>query len=642
MDTSVFGTPASDASRLRTGTLRRSCEACRALKARCILDTSAPQRPRCCQRCSSHGLNCVFEEALARPKRARPATRTRVKDVEDKIDNLIALIAARNAAAEMPKSVVDVLPLNPPIREDMAMPQLSQHLPVNMIFPDHDFTCSPAMSMEPISSVHDIFSKGILSLAMGESLVTAFKDRDLSMPFVVLAPHMTFEYLRRERPCMLLAIMAVTEVDSALQERLVDEFRQFVAQNVIVAGHKSIDIIQGITIFSMWHHLCSRPHIHQTYQMSQVAVTMALDLGLPTLSQIHDMNSQQRSGRESNPQFWDDLERIRAYLYCYVVSNCISRAMKKPNQLRHSKRIEEAAKLVASLKTAPSDYLLVHFIRMQQFNEEVETMFRYSDPDGMDQMDGWKIHAMAKVFEQKLALLKGSTSPELLANPFVKLNFLYSPIYISEIGLNTPPGHDGKEVSCCDWCDSTYRAELIISCVRACHAFLNEFMALPDDTIKVLNVADIGQHLYAIMILGRVNMRQGMGSLDLAFRSELANIAPYLVASENKMASLLTYLPDGSVKQDSFWQLRELFSCASSMLATWKMEPALQPSEKECEFTLDVLMDPARTDEICERQAQQQALGQNPITPESLSNWGVDHDLILANLDSTSPPTNWF
>ncbi|KAL8408023.1 hypothetical protein RB594_006720 [Gaeumannomyces avenae] len=647
MDTSVFETPASEASRLRTGTLRRSCEACRALKARCILDTSAPQRPSCCQRCSSHGLDCVFEEALARPKRARHATRTRVKDVEDKIDNLIALIAARNAAAEIPKLLVDVLPLNPPICEDVAVPPLPEHLPVNMIFPDSVFGCSRAASVEPVSSTHDVFSKGIISLAVGESLLAAFKDRDLSMPFVVLAPHMSFEYLRRERPCMLLAIMAVTEVDDPLQERLIDEFRQFVAQNVIVAGHKSIDIIQGITMFCVWHHHASRPHIHQMYQMSQVAATMALELGLPALSQIHEMNSQQRSGRESNPQFWDDLERIRAYLHCYLISNCISRAMKKPNPLKHSKRIDEASKLVASLKKAPSDDALLHFIRLQQFIEEVETVFRYCDPDGMDQMDGWKIHSMSKVFEQKLSLLKDSTPPELLDNPFVKMTFIYMPIYITEISLNTPPGHDRKGVACCDWCVSTYRAELIVSCVRACHVFLNEFIAFPDHIIKMFNLGDVGRHLYAIMILGRVNMRQGMGSLDLAFRSELTNIGPYLIASENKMASLLTYLPDGSVKQDSFWQLRELFASASSMLATWKAEPAaFQPPEKECEFSLrlDLLMDPVRAEEGCEfsRQAQQQVPGQNPITPESLSNWGGDHDLILANLNSMSPPTNWF
>lgn len=586
----------------------------------------------------------MFEEALARPKRARPAARTRVKDVEDKIDNLIALIAARNAATETPKSV-DVLPLNPRSLGEAAVSQL----PVSMIFPDPDYSCSPAMSMEPMFSSHDVFSKGIISLAMGESLLATFRDHDLAMPFVLLAPYMTFEYLRRERPCMLLAIVTTTAVDNALQEKLVDEFRQFVAQNVIVSGHKSIDIIQGITIFCVWHHRCSRPHIHQLYQMSQVAVTMAVDLGLPALSQIHNMNLQKaglaRSSRESDPQFWDDLERIRAYLYCYCVSNCISRAVKKPNQLNHSRRIEEAAKLIASLKTAPSDDVLVYHIRLQQFTEEVEAMFRHSDPDGMDEMDGWKIHAMAKSFDQRLALLKDSTPPEILANPFIKLSFLYLPVFISEIGLHTPPGHDRKGEPCCDWCVSVYRSELIISCIRACHAFLDEFLALPNEIIEMLNVAEVGHHLYALMILGRVSMRPGMGTLDLALRAELANIGPYLAASENKAASLLTYLPDGSIKQDSFWQLRQLFGSASSILATWKMEPALLPAEKDCDFMLklDDLMDPGRTEQCYEmsRQVQQQAQAQNPITPESLSNWGGDQDLILANLNSMSPLPGW-
>lgn len=84
----------------------------------------------------------------------------------------------------------------------------------------------------------------------------------------------------------------------------------------------------------------------------------------------------------------------------------------------------------------------------------------------------------------------------------------------------------------------------------------------------------VGHHLYALMILGRVSMRPGMGTLDLALRAELANIGPYLAASENKAASLLTYLPDGSIKQDSFWQLRQLFGSASSVSLAHNERPS--------------------------------------------------------------------
>lgn len=75
------------------------------------------------------------------------------------------------------------------------------------------------------------------------------------------------------------------------------------------------------------------------------------------------------------------------------------------------------------------------------------------------------------------------------------------------------------------------------------------------------------------------------------------------------------------------------------------MEPALLPAEKDCDFMLklDDLMDPGRTEQCYEmsRQVQQQAQAQNPITPESLSNWGGDQDLILANLNSMSPLPGW-
>jgi len=82
------------------------------------------------------------------------------------------------------------------------------------------------------------------------------------------------------------------------------------------------------------------------------------------------------------------------------------------------------------------------------------------------------------------------TAHTLDRTAFIKLSFLYLPIFISEISLHTPPGHDRKGEICCDWCSSAYRSELIISCVRACHAFLDEFLALPDEIIRMLNVAE--------------------------------------------------------------------------------------------------------------------------------------------------------
>jgi hypothetical protein len=297
--------------------------------------------------------------------------------------------------------------------------------------------------------------------------------------------------------------------------------------------------------------------------------------------------------------------------------------VRKPNQLKYNKRIEEATKLVGSLNMAPSDDLLVHYVRFQQFTQEVEEVFRYDDPDAMEELDAWKTHTMAKAFERKLAQIKESTPPEALANrefskshgrfvltlmtyarvgrylgiylfrvpanlassnylhtAFVQLGFLFLPIYINEIGLRSPPGHDHKGVDCCDWCPSAFRAELIVSCVRASHAFLDAFMALPDAVIRMLNVAEIGRYLYAIIVLGRVGMRSGMGSLDRTLRGELASLGPYLEASERRIASLITYLPDHQPKHDSYWQLQQLFQSASSVSSPLSRCPFRTPVKR--------------------------------------------------------------
>ncbi len=100
----------------------------------------------------------------------------------------------------------------------------------------------------------DFIANGFMSEEMASKFVADFMTTPEQFPFVLLKPYMTLEYLRRERPCLLLAI-CVKSADMPLLRRLALEFRKMIAQALIVEAQKSLDLLQGLLIFCAWFAL---------------------------------------------------------------------------------------------------------------------------------------------------------------------------------------------------------------------------------------------------------------------------------------------------------------------------------------------------------------------------------------------------
>ena len=65
------------------------------------------------------------------------------------------------------------------------------------------------------SSGKDVIDDGLLSMESANSLLHAFKTAIMPhFPFVMIAPHVTGEVLRREKPFLFLAILAATSYET--------------------------------------------------------------------------------------------------------------------------------------------------------------------------------------------------------------------------------------------------------------------------------------------------------------------------------------------------------------------------------------------------------------------------------------------
>lgn len=89
----------------------------------------------------------------------------------------------------------------------------------------------------------DVVQKGIISVHDAEELVRTFQTDYTGFPFVLL-PYLTMDSFRRERPFLLLSVLAITSRKQLeLQEPLEREFRE-------VLGYEYFRVVVLIQEFS--------------------------------------------------------------------------------------------------------------------------------------------------------------------------------------------------------------------------------------------------------------------------------------------------------------------------------------------------------------------------------------------------------
>jgi hypothetical protein len=93
-----------------------------------------------------------------------------------------------------------------------------------------------------------------LSPAVLEHLLNNFRGMSAHFPFVQLPEHLTAESMVNDRPFLLLA--AVTNGASRyrhLQAALIEKFKNVLSQNLIIAGERDLDLLQGLLVHLAWY-----------------------------------------------------------------------------------------------------------------------------------------------------------------------------------------------------------------------------------------------------------------------------------------------------------------------------------------------------------------------------------------------------
>lgn len=111
-------------------------------------------------------------------------------------------------------------------------------------------------SFQPGRSREDVIGKGIISTQEAESLIKTFISDYWCFPFVIL-PANTIAGYRRERPILLLSVLAITSRKYfELHNSLELEFREILSTKVIFEGAKDLDLLQGLLVYLAWYVPC--------------------------------------------------------------------------------------------------------------------------------------------------------------------------------------------------------------------------------------------------------------------------------------------------------------------------------------------------------------------------------------------------
>ncbi|KJZ75742.1 hypothetical protein HIM_04899 [Hirsutella minnesotensis 3608] len=177
---------------------------------------------------------------------------------------------------------------------------------------------SSSTQSNPLShSIHDLSGKPLFNLASAESLLRSFRcDKLKSLPCIVLPPDAAVPHLAATQPFVLLAILAASSGSRKLQGHgLYDqEFRKVLSLKFVAGGERTLELLQGILIYTAWYPFHLRPKEKQGFQYMKMASELIHDLDLAReLPPDFDISAMEPTERQ--------LDGIRAYLcYFYITT----------------------------------------------------------------------------------------------------------------------------------------------------------------------------------------------------------------------------------------------------------------------------------------------------------------------------------
>ena len=142
------------------------------------------------------------------------------------------------------------------------------------------------------------------------------------LPIVIFPPGTHAEELRKSKPILFLAVLAVASgtIRPDLQPKLIVEITRALADRVIFRGEKSLELVQTIQVTTCFYQPPEKYEELNFNQLIHVAAVMALDLGMGKRSK-RGVGGMWRPYHENKRPLSDpnSVEVRRCWLGCYYM-----------------------------------------------------------------------------------------------------------------------------------------------------------------------------------------------------------------------------------------------------------------------------------------------------------------------------------
>ncbi|KAK4070826.1 hypothetical protein Trihar35433_5293 [Trichoderma harzianum] len=478
---------------------KNACLSCRTSKLRCSLETFAEHNK--CKRCFTTNNECVFKTVAPRQRRKR--TDTRVTALEQRLAELQASIDSQKLR-QYDSGIVhttasrNVLQAPPPIPQPINGAYASETAALvkdrKWLLQEQEDKLVENCHLQ--SSLETLLASNLLSTGKAIALFNDFINNVLTQyPIVAFSSHETFDWLRRRQPTLLLAVItaACRASDPVLFRKLHLQLRGDLSEQVMVRGHKSVELVQAILVMVEWYDTPDDMVQLNFYTWIQIAGLMVRELGLwPWNEEILPV--------EHTTAEW------RTSFAAYLTMSIAAVSLRRPMSMVWTDSMRKGLDAFEKKSVHDNDRRLVAWVRLQMIAEGVEALrikvqVSLAQP-GADAASPVDQHTISSL-ESRFARWRDAAQPVL--NGSLRMHFFYCRVKFYELAVTCNPTqsttHTGTQPPALAAARDMACIRAIMSLIQSSHSALDTLVLFDIATYRRCPTVTSIRALYALQEL---------------------------------------------------------------------------------------------------------------------------------------------
>ena len=435
--------------------------------------------PNVCKRCSKAGRTCIV---TAPSRKRQKKTDSRVAELEKKIDALTATLAAQghsetdihhsvaHGGAPHPRaSFSEPWPQGPPQGLPHSSPSQSTHGTKRKLTGEFDYfggelhrsqqTSSYKPSPTPVHAYPppytresssrqeyddsynvDVIANGLVDVVTAQRCFERYvNEMCAQLPIVVFPPGTRWDEVRKNKPLLFLAVLAVASgtMGNDLQLKLINRTSRILGQAVVHRGEKSLEIVQTIQCITTFYQPPEKYEELNFNQLIHIAAVMALDIGMGKRFKKDYLALWQYADAKRTLPDPMSVETRRCWLGCYFMCSNSSMSLRRPLLVRWTNYADECIEVLQNAEdAAPTDKWLCFLARAQHICEDIGLEFSMDDPASQVSITDQKTQHHLKAFERQLDEWERSATPDMLKRPVMRHIKGIINLYMHEIAMH--------------------------------------------------------------------------------------------------------------------------------------------------------------------------------------------------------------